>query len=135
MSFCIILLFPPLLSSTYLTQQQTVPAVASAPTTTGTTNLTGLIFMALIPLLPRTGSKVINSSLDALLLVDNGLLTDLLSNTSSVSYDSPSATQPCNVLSFATVVISPLHILLLVWFLPLLGSWTPVRTNTLCLIL
>jgi hypothetical protein len=39
------------------------------------------------------------------------------------------------VLSFAAVVTSPLPILLLVPFLPLLGSQTLVRTNTLRLIL
>jgi hypothetical protein len=76
--------------------------------------MTCMIFVALIPLLPRTRSKVIGSSLDDLLLVGSGLLTGLLSRMSSVSYASPSAKQPHNVLSFAAVVTSPLPILLLV---------------------
>jgi hypothetical protein len=54
--------------------------------------MTCMIFVALIPLLPRTRSKVIGSSLDDLLLVGSGLLTGLLSRMSSVSYASPSAT-------------------------------------------
>jgi hypothetical protein len=108
-----------------------VPAAAGVLTTT----MIGLIFVALIPLLPRNGKRVIGSSLNGLLLGDSGLLTDLLSSTSSVSYAFPSVTQPCNVLSFAALVTSPLPILLLVRFLPLHGSWTPVRTNMLRLIL
>ena len=91
--------------------------------------------MALILLLPWTKSKVIGSSPDGLLLVGSGLLIGPLSRTSSVNSASPSATQPYTMLSFAAVVTSPLPILLLVWFLPLLGSRTPVRTNTLRLIL
>jgi hypothetical protein len=87
--------------------------------------MTGLIFMVLISLLPRTRSRVIGSSLDGL-LVGNGLLTGPLSITLSVSYAFPSATQPYNVFTFAAVVTNPLLILLLVRFLPLLGSWTPV---------
>jgi hypothetical protein len=94
-----------------------------------------MIFMVLIPLLPRTGSRVIGSNPNDLLLVSSGLLTGPLTRTSSVSYASPSATQPHNMLSFAAVVTSPLPILLLVLFLPLLGSQTLVRTNTLRLIL
>jgi hypothetical protein len=39
--------------------------------------------------------------------VGSGLLTGLLSKTSSVSYASPLATQPHNVLSFIAVVTSP----------------------------
>ena len=114
---------------------EVVPATTSAPTTTGTIAMVGLIFVALLPLLPRTGSRIIGRRANGLLLVDNGLLTDLLSSTSSVNYASPSATQPCNVLSFAAVVISPLPILLLVRFLPLLGSRILVQTSTLLLIL
>jgi hypothetical protein len=45
------------------------------------------------------------------------------------------ATQPFNVPSFTAVNNSPLPILLLVLFLPLLSSQTLVQTNTLCLIL
>jgi hypothetical protein len=97
--------------------------------------MTGLIFVALLPLFPRTGSRITCSRADGLLLVDSGLLTDLLSSTSSVNYASPSATQPYNVLSFVAVVISPLPILQLVWFLPLLGSRILVQTSTLLLIL
>jgi hypothetical protein len=93
--------------------------------------MTCLIFIVLIPLLPQTGSRVIGSNLDGLLLVGSGLVTDLLSRTTSVSYTSSSAIQHHNVLSFAAVVISPLSTFLLVWFLPLLGSQTSVRTNTL----
>jgi hypothetical protein len=96
--------------------------------------MTGLIFMVLIPLLSRIKSKVIGNSLDDL-LVGNGLPTSPLSRTLSVSYASPSATQPYNVLTFAAVVTSPLLILLFVRFLPLLGSRTLVRTTTLRLIL
>jgi hypothetical protein len=88
--------------------------------------MTSLIFMALIPLLLRTGSKVIRSSRDDLLLEGSGLLTCLLSRMLSVNYASSLATQPHNVISFTIVVISPLPILLLVWFLPLLGSCTLV---------
>jgi hypothetical protein len=91
--------------------------------------MTCLIFIALIPLLPQTGSKVIGSSPDDLLLVGNGLLTSLLSRTSSVSYASSSATQPHNVLSFTVMVTSPLPIILLVWFLPLLSFRTLVWTT------
>jgi hypothetical protein len=104
--------------------------VAGAPTTTGTTTMAGLIFVALIPLLLRTGSRA-----DNLLLVDSGLLTDLLSSTSSVNCASPSITQHRNVLNFAAVITSPLPILLLVRFLPLLGSRILVRTSMLLLIL
>jgi len=70
--------------------------------------MTGLISVALIPLLPCTGSRIIGSSLDGLLLVGSGLLTSLLSRISSVSYASSSTTYHHNVLSFATVVTSPL---------------------------
>jgi len=156
MSFCIRLLFPswlqihlccphhlccPLLilpSSSItliLAVTEAVPVETNALTTTGITTMTCLLFVALIPLLLWTGSMVIGSSPDDLLLVGSGLLTSPLSRMSSVSYASPSAKQPHNVLSFAAVVTSPLPILLLVWFLPLLGSRTPVRTNTLRLIL
>ena len=92
--------------------------------------MAGLIFVALIPLLLRTGSRA-----DNLLLVDSGLLTDLLSSTSSVNCASPSITQHRNVLNFAAVITSPLPILLLVRFLPLLGSRILVRTSMLLLIL
>ena len=97
--------------------------------------MTGLIFMALLPLLPRTGSRIPGSRADDLLLVDSGLLTDLLSSTLSVNYASPLATQPYNVISFAAVVISHLPILLLVRLMPLLGSRILVQTSTLLLIL
>jgi len=114
MSFCISLLFPhwlqihlccpyhlccPLLIlpsnsiTPILVETEVVPAAAGAPTVTGTTTMTCLIFVALIPLLPQTGSKVIGSSPDGLLLVGSGLLTGLLSKTSSVSYASSSASQ------------------------------------------
>jgi hypothetical protein len=76
-----------------LVETEVVPAAAGAPTVTGTTTMTCLIFVALIPLLPQTGSKVIGSSPDGLLLVGSGLLTGLLSKTSSVSYASSSASQ------------------------------------------
>jgi hypothetical protein len=78
--------------------------------------------MVLIPLLPRTRSRVIGSRPNGLLVLDNGFLTGYLSTTSSVSHASSSATQPYNMLSFAAAVISLLPILLLVLFLPLLGS-------------
>jgi len=78
--------------------------------------------MVLIPLLPRTRSRVIGSRPNGLLVLDNGLLTGYLSTTSIVSHASSSATQPYNMLSFAAAVISLLPILLLVLFLPLLGS-------------
>jgi hypothetical protein len=71
---------------------EVVPTTTGAQIATGTTAMAGLIFVALIPLLPRTGSRVIGNSPDGLLLVDNGLLNDLLSSTSSVSYASLSAT-------------------------------------------
>jgi len=129
--YCPLLILPSSRPAPILAVTEVVPAAAGALTTT----MTGLIFVALIPLLPRTGNRVIGSSLNGLLLGDIGLLTDLLSSTSSVSYASPLVTQPRNVLSFAVVVTSPLPILLLVLFLPLHGSWTPVRTNMLRLIL
>jgi hypothetical protein len=121
MSFCISLLFSPWLQihlycphhlccplfilpssrpASILAVIEVVPAEAGAPTTTGIAAMTGLIFVALIPLLPRTGSRVIGNSPDGLLLVDSDLLNDLLSSTSSVSYASLSATQPRNVPSF-----------------------------------
>jgi len=71
---------------------EVVPAATGAPTTTGTTTMTGLIFVALLPLLPQTGSRITGSRANGLLLVDSGLLTNLLSSTSSVNYASPSAT-------------------------------------------
>ena len=156
MSFYISLLFPPWLQihlcclphlcchllilhssrpALILVITEVVPAATGAPTTTSTIAMTGLIFVALLPLFPRTGSRITCSRADGLLLVDSGLLTDLLSSTSSVNYASPSATQPYNVLSFVAVVISPLPILQLVWFLPLLGSRILVQTSTLLLIL
>jgi len=48
--------------------------------------MTCLIFVALIPLLPWTGSRVISSNPIGLLLVGSGLLTGTLSRMSSVSY-------------------------------------------------
>jgi hypothetical protein len=135
---------PSLLPSAHLAQHiitlilavtEVVFTAIRSPTATGTTTNTSMIFMVLIPLLPRTGSRVIGSNPNDLLLVSSGLLTGPLTRTSSVSYASPSATQPHNMLSFAAVVTSPLPILLLVLFLPLLGSQTLVRTNTLRLIL
>jgi len=50
----------------------------SAPTVIGIAAMTGLIFMVLIPLLPQTGTKVIGSSPDGLLLVGSGPLTPVL---------------------------------------------------------
>jgi len=132
---CPLLILPNSSTTPILVVTEVVPTAAGAPTVTGTTAMTGLIFMALIPLLLRIGSKVIRSSPDDLLLEGSGLLTGLLSRMLSVNYASSSATQPYNVISFTAVVTSPLPILLLVRFLPLLGSWTLVRTNTLCLIL
>jgi hypothetical protein len=114
---------------------EVIPVATSAPTVIGITTMTGLIFMVLIPLLPRTRTKVIGSSPDGLLLVGSGPLIGPLNRTSSVNYASFSATQPHNVLVFVVVVTSPLLILLLVRFLPLLGSRTLMRTNTLHLIL
>jgi len=58
---------------------EVVPAATGALTTIGTTAMASLIFMALIPLLPWTGSKVISSNLDGLLLVGSGLLIGPLS--------------------------------------------------------
>ena len=133
--YCPLLILPSSSTTLVLAMTEVVPTATSALTITGTTTMIGLFFMALIPLLPQTGSKVIDSSLDSLLLVGSGLLIDPLSRTSSVSYASHSATQPHNMLSFITVVTSPLLILLLVRFLPLLGSRTLVQTNTLCLFL
>ena len=132
---CPLLILPNSSTTPILVITEVVPTAADAPIVTGTTAMTSLIFMALIPLLLRTGSKVIGSSLDDLLLEGSGLITGLLSTMLSVSYASSSAKQPHNVISFTAVVISPLPILLLVRFLPLLGSWTLVRTNTLRLIL
>jgi hypothetical protein len=147
MSFCIRLLFHPWLeihlccphhlccplfilpsnsTAPILVVTEVVPPATGTPTATGTTAMTGLIFVALIPLLPRTRSRVIGSSPNGLLLVGSGLLTGPLSKTSSVSYASPLATQPHDVLSFTAVVTSPLLILLLVRFLPLLDSQTPM---------
>ena len=92
---------PSLLSSVHLAQQQTSfnfscnrgrSRKSWRSNNNGIAAMTGLIFVALIPLLPRTGSRVIGNSPDGLLLVDNGLLNDLLSSTSSVSYASLSAT-------------------------------------------
>jgi hypothetical protein len=114
---------------------EVIPVATSAPTVIGIATMTGLIFMVLIPLLPRTRTKVIGSSPDGLLLVGSGPLIGPLNRTSSVNYASFSATQPHNVLVFVVVVTSPLLILLLVRFLPLLGSRTLMRTNTLHLIL
>jgi len=71
---------------------EVVPAATGAPTTTGTIAMAGLIFVALLPLLPQTGSRITSSRANGLLLVDSGLLTNLLSSTSSVNYASPSAT-------------------------------------------
>jgi len=123
---CPLLILPNSSTTPILVVTEVVPTAAGAPTVTGTTAMTSLIFMALIPLLLRTGSKVIRSSRDDLLLEGSGLLTCLLSRMLSVNYASSLATQPHNVISFTIVVISPLPILLLVWFLPLLGSCTLV---------
>jgi len=77
-------------------------------------------------LIPSMRSLVI---LNPSVILFNGVMT------SSVSSTSPLATQPFNVPSFTAVNNSPLPILLLVLFLPLLSSQTLVQTNTLCLIL
>jgi len=90
---CPLLILPSNSITPILVETEVVPAAAGAPTVTGTTTMTCLIFVALIPLLPQTGSKVIGSSPDGLLLVGSGLLTGLLSKTSSVSYASSSASQ------------------------------------------
>ena len=155
MSFCISLLFPPCLQihlcylshlccrllflhsskpAPILAVTEVVPAATGALTITGTIAMVGLIFIPLLPLLSQTGSRITGSRADCSLLVNNGLLTDLLSNTSSANHASLSATPLCNVLSFAAVVINPLPILLLVRFLPLLGSQILVQTSTLLLI-
>jgi len=65
---------------------EVVPTTTGAQIATGTTAMAGLIFVALIPLLPRTGTRVISSSPNSLLLVGNRLLTGPLSRTSSVGY-------------------------------------------------
>jgi len=89
---CPLLILPSSSITPILVVTEIGPAAAGAPTVTSTTVMTCMIFVALIPLLPRTRSKVIGSSLDDLLLVGSGLLTGLLSRMSSVSYASPSAT-------------------------------------------
>jgi hypothetical protein len=132
---CPLLILPNSSTTLILVVTEVVPTTVDAPTVTGTTAMTSLIFMALIPLLLRIRSKVIGSSPDDLLLEGSGLITGLLSRMLSVSYAFSSAIQPHNVISFTAVVTNPLPILLLVRFLPLFGSWTLVRTNTLRLIL
>jgi hypothetical protein len=57
---------------------EVIPVATSAPTVIGIAAMTGLIFMVLIPLLPQTGTKVIGSSPDGLLLVGSGPLTPVL---------------------------------------------------------
>jgi len=87
---CPLFILPNTSTALVLVVTEVVLAVTGAPTATGTAAMTGLIFMALVPLLPRAGRKVIGSSPNGLLLVGSGLLTGPLSKMSSVSYASPS---------------------------------------------
>ena len=124
---CSLMLILPSSSTTpNLAVTEVLLAATGAPMTTGIAANTGLIFVVLIPLLPRTGSGVIGSKPNGLLVLGSGLLTSHLSRTSSVRSASTSATQPHNVLSFIAAVTSPLPILLSVLILLILGSKTLV---------
>jgi len=68
------------------------------PTATGTTANTGLISVVLIPLLPRTRSRVIDSKPHGMLVLGSSLLTSHLSRTSSVSSATTSAKQPTHYI-------------------------------------
>jgi hypothetical protein len=81
---------PSLLPSAHLAQHiitlilavtEVVLTTIRSPTATGTTTNTSMIFMVLIPLIPRTGSRVIGSNPNDLRLVSSGLLTDPLTRT------------------------------------------------------
>ena len=98
----------------------------NAPTAVGITTSTSLIFVVFI-LLPLQAS----SRLDGLLVLGSGLLTGLLSRSSSVSSASPSTIPHPDMLNFATVATSFMLILQLVSFLQVVGSRMLVRTNTL----
>ena len=98
--YCPLLILPNSRPTSILVVIEVVPVTVGALTSTSTAAMACLIFVALIPLLPQIGSRVIGNSPNGLLLVDSGLLTDLLSSISSASYASPSAIQPRNVLSF-----------------------------------
>jgi len=129
------LILPSSSTTPILAVTEVVLVATGAPTTTSTAANTCLIFVVFIPLLPWTGSRVIGSKPDSLLVLGSGLLTGHLSRTSSISSVSTSATQPHNVFSFTAAVTSPLPILLLVLPLLILDSRTLVQTNTLRLIL
>jgi hypothetical protein len=105
---------------------EVVHAATNAPTAVGITTSTSLIFVVFILLPLQTSSRP-----DGLLVLGSGLLTSLLSRSSSVSYASPSAIPHPNMLSFATVATSFLLILQLVPFLQVVGSRMLVRINTL----
>ena len=122
---------PSLLPFTYLAQHQhnailvvikVILATTGAPIITDIAANTCMIFMVLISLFSLAGSKVTGSRPNDLLVLGSGLLTNLLSKTSCVSFASLLATPPYNVLNFAAVATNPLLILLLALFLPLLGS-------------
>ena len=105
------------------------------PIATAIATNTGLKSVASIPLLLLIGGRATSSRTYDLLGLDSGPLINLLSRPLSINCASPLVTQPLNMPSFMAVANSPLSILLLVMFLPLLSSWTPVQTNTLRLIL
>ena len=100
---CPLLILPSISTTLTLVVTEVGLVATSIQTATATTTNIGLIFMAFIPLLPLTGSKATSSRTGVPLILNNGLLTGLLSITSSVSFVSPSATQPFNMPSFAAV--------------------------------
>jgi len=81
---------------------------------------TGLKSVASIPLLLLIGGRATSSRTYDLLGLDSGPLINLLSRPLSINCASFLVTQPLNMPSFMAVANSPLSILLLVMFLPLL---------------
>ena len=61
---CPLLILPSSIPAPIFSVTEFVLAVVGAPLATGTIVIAGLIFLSLIPLLPRTWSRVIGSSLD-----------------------------------------------------------------------
>ena len=129
-----LLILPNINTTPISTVIEVVLMETGVPTTTTTTTNTSLIFMVFIPLLPQTRSRATGSRPDDPLVLGSGLFTALHNKMSNVSCASPSTTHTLSVLSFTAVANHPLLILLLALFLPSIGCWTLVQTNTLRLI-
>jgi len=125
---CLQLTLPYLSTTPILIIIGAILMATNVSTTTTTTIKTRLTTVASISLLLPTLGRATDSRIGAPLI-------DFLSRMSSVNCSPPSATQLHYVHSFGAVANNLFTILLLVMVLAVLGSRTPMQTNTLHLIL